>query len=598
MATIVAGPQGAKGIVHAPRPSALWAIALAGLAAAGCTDPPGADERSHPASPACTPGSQVWGMLGVRPRRRGRLVAAAREPFRPADGRWRAPPGSCRASPRRTSRFPTRSASRSTCSPPSSSYTSSSRSRADGWSGRSSAPSSAVGYVTAFGVHLFGMTLGGFGPDNLLEIVAPGQREPPAARTPSSSSSARCVLTGIGVLAFRRREAGRPLRRSLALLVDSFALALVMIAFLFLSAVFGLVSGETPFETIRRVTFFVVGLAPFVFLVGLLHARLARSAVGDLIVELQADPTPRGSPRRPVARAARPVADARRTGCRSSGRTPASTAGPSSLPAEDSGRAMTLIDRTGCRWQRSCTTRRSRTSPSSSPRSTAAAGIALENARLHVELRARLEELRGSRARMVDVANKERQRLERNLHDGAQQRLVALSLELSLLGGELGGRYGGAGAARPGRGTRSRPRSRSSARSPAGSIPPSSAGTGSGSRSSSSPLWRPVPVRLGGRDRTGGCPRRSRSRRTTSSARASRTSASTPRRRRRRSTSTAQNGSVLVEVTDDGVGGADTERGSGLRGIADRVEALDGRLRIWSPAGGGTRVRAEIPCAP
>jgi signal transduction histidine kinase len=56
------------------------------------------------------------------------------------------------------------------------------------------------------------------------------------------------------------------------------------------------------------------------------------------------------------------------------------------------------------------------------------------------------------------------------------------------------------------------------------------------------------------------------------------------------------NGHVLVEVTDDGVGGADTERGTGLRGLADRVEALGGRLRIWSPSGGGTRVRAEIPC--
>ena len=54
----------------------------------------------------------------------------------------------------------------------------------------------------------------------------------------------------------------------------------------------------------------------------------------------------------------------------------------------------------------------------------------------------------------------------------------------------------------------------------------------------------------------------------------------------------------MVEVTDDGIGGADTERGSGLRGLADRVEALDGRLRVWSPAGSGTRVRAEIPCAP
>ncbi len=52
----------------------------------------------------------------------------------------------------------------------------------------------------------------------------------------------------------------------------------------------------------------------------------------------------------------------------------------------------------------------------------------------------------------------------------------------------------------------------------------------------------------------------------------------------------------MVEVIDDGVGGADTERGSGLRGLADRVEAHGGRLRVWSPVGGGTRVRAEMPC--
>ena len=57
------------------------------------------------------------------------------------------------------------------------------------------------------------------------------------------------------------------------------------------------------------------------------------------------------------------------------------------------------------------------------------------------------------------------------------------------------------------------------------------------------------------------------------------------------------NGHVVVQVADDGIGGADTELGSGLRGLADRVEALDGRLRVWSPKGGGTRLRAEIPCA-
>jgi signal transduction histidine kinase len=60
---------------------------------------------------------------------------------------------------------------------------------------------------------------------------------------------------------------------------------------------------------------------------------------------------------------------------------------------------------------------------------------------------------------------------------------------------------------------------------------------------------------------------------------------------------TRANGSVAVEVVDDGVGGADSERGSGLRGLADRVETLDGSLRVWSPRGGGTRLRAELPCA-
>ncbi len=54
---------------------------------------------------------------------------------------------------------------------------------------------------------------------------------------------------------------------------------------------------------------------------------------------------------------------------------------------------------------------------------------------------------------------------------------------------------------------------------------------------------------------------------------------------------------LVIEVADDGVGGADTERGTGLRGLADRIEALGGRVRVWSPPGGGTRLRAEIPCA-
>ena len=58
-----------------------------------------------------------------------------------------------------------------------------------------------------------------------------------------------------------------------------------------------------------------------------------------------------------------------------------------------------------------------------------------------------------------------------------------------------------------------------------------------------------------------------------------------------------ERGRLCVEVADDGVGGADPTHGSGLGGLADRVAALDGRLRVVSPAGGGTTVVAEIPCA-
>ena len=54
-------------------------------------------------------------------------------------------------------------------------------------------------------------------------------------------------------------------------------------------------------------------------------------------------------------------------------------------------------------------------------------------------------------------------------------------------------------------------------------------------------------------------------------------------------------GHVTVDVTDDGVGGADADAGSGLRGLADRVAALDGTLSLESPAGGGTHLHAEIP---
>src|SRR3712207_8972795 len=100
------------------------------------------------------------------------------------------------------------------------------------------------------------------------------------------------LFRSVGMLVVRRRDTRRPLRRPLALLVDSFALALVMLAVLYVSAALGWVSGQLGFELLRRATLFVLGLAPLAFLAGLLHARLARAAVGELLVELRGNPPP------------------------------------------------------------------------------------------------------------------------------------------------------------------------------------------------------------------------------------------------------------------------------------------------------------------
>lgn len=226
----------------------------------------------------------------------------------------------------------------------------------------------------------------------------------------------------------------------------------------------------------------------------------------------------------------------------------------------------------------------------------AAAAIALENGRLQAELAARLEEVKGSRARVIEAGQKERQRLERNLHDGAQQRLVALSLDLSLLEGELD--EGLDARSRLGRARGEIATSLAELREIARGIHPAVV-TGHGLAVALEQLTAltPVPVRLtvAIEDRL------PEPLEVAAYHLASESLANIGKYAQATSATvdvTRANGQVVVEVTDDGIGGAETENGTGLRGLADRVEALDGRLRIWSPHGGGTKVRAEIPCVP
>jgi hypothetical protein len=162
-----------------------------------------------------------------------------------------------------------------------------------------------VAYFAAVGLQLVKMLLGGYVPDNLLGVFS----NLAAANTVEDVQLfmlAGASLAGIPLLFIRRRASGRPLRHWVEVLVYSFAVGLVMVAVLLIAGSFGWPS----FQTIRRITFITIGLSPIAFLIGLLSARLARSTVTDLLVELHADPAPADLPKL-FACAARSVAHAR-----------------------------------------------------------------------------------------------------------------------------------------------------------------------------------------------------------------------------------------------------------------------------------------------
>jgi signal transduction histidine kinase len=444
-------------------------------------------------------------------------------------------------------------------------------------------------YVVGIGLGFFRMLLGGFGPNSVFELTnEPGVAD--ALERVQLVTSSACALAGIGVLVARRLGTGQPLRRSMALLTDSFAVGLLMIAVLALRAAVG----APGYVTIQRLTYFVVGLAPFAFLTGLLHARLARSSVGDLFVELRADPAP-ADLRDALARALRDPSLTLAYWLPEFGSYADQEGRAVELPASDGRRAVRLIERDGLPVAALVHDPALRDEPELLDAVTAAAGIAIEKSQLNVELRARVEELRGSRARIVEAGQRERQRLERNLHDSAQHRLVALSLQLSLLQEQLADDR--SAAAQLERARREIDTSLDELREVAHGIHPAVvSGHGLAVALEQLAARAPVPVDLSVQiDR--------RLPEEVEVAAYYLISESLANVGKHAQASSARvevgggNGRLQVEVVDDGVGGADTEGGSGLRGLADRVEALGGRLRVWSPRGGGTRVQAEIPCA-
>ena len=296
-------------------------------------------------------------------------------------------------------------------------------------SGRYVRPLVSAAYVTAIGGQLAVMLIGGFGPDNPFALAAEESAGMVLHNLVLIATSG-FALAGIVVLAVRRRAAGRHRRRSVALLVDTFALGLLMVAILLLMGVVE----AAGFLHVQRLTLAVLGLAPVAFLIGLLDVHLGRAGVGDLLVRLRAEPV---DLRDALAHALRDPSLTLLYWLPQYGSWADEAGQPAELPDGD-GRAVTVIEHDGgpvaaLVHETSLTEERDLLDAVS-----AAAAIALDNGRLRAELHARLDELRGSRARVLEAGQKERQRLERDLHDGAQQRLIALSLDLGMLQSRLG----------------------------------------------------------------------------------------------------------------------------------------------------------------
>ena len=392
----------------------------------------------------------------------------------------------------------------------------------------------------------------------------------------------------VAVLARRWRAASAPLRRGMTPILAGAAALLISNVQLVLAR---LADVET-YLWVQTAMIIVITAVPYAVLIDMLRARLARSAVGDLVLALHASPAPEDL-RAAIARAlGDPSLDLaywlpdQEAYVDLEGR-------PVELP-DDLARRTGVVDGSGTPVAALLHDPSLQEHPALLDAVGAAAGLALERARLHAELHARVDELRTTRGRIIEAAQSERRRLERDLHDGAQQRLVTLGLDLGMLERRLGDDPEARHALEQARGELAL--SLDELRELARGIHPAVV-TGRGLRAALEGLAvrAPLPVRLSVTvaDRppepvevavyfmVSEC--------LTNVAKYAHASAA--------SVDVVRTyGELVVEVADDGVGGAEGNGGSGLRGLADRVEALGGRFAVISPAGDGTRVRAEIPC--
>jgi signal transduction histidine kinase len=266
---------------------------------------------------------------------------------------------------------------------------------------------------------------------------------------------------------------------------------------------------------------------------------------------------------------------------------------PVELPDPASGRAWTAIERDGQRVAAIVHDAALDTTPELVQAAATASSLAIDNERLRADLRARLEELRVSRLRIVEATDGARRRIERDLHDGAQQQLVALALELRLLRRRVAdSELEPLVDALSERLTAALDELRALARGihPA-ILTERGLGAALADLAGRAPLEVAPVVEIEGR-----LPAPIEAAVYFLVAEGLTNVTKYAQVGEARVVVRREGDDVVVLVADDGVGGASVEGGTGLRGLQDRLAAVDGTLGIESPPGVGTTLRARVPC--
>jgi signal transduction histidine kinase len=452
-----------------------------------------------------------------------------------------------------------------------------------------------VTYLSAWVVHpvqvLFQDTAALGFPENPLLIEGHSD----LSRTLSRSRAwlALALISALGVILARRWAAasGRQ-RQALAPVLVSGGLVMLLLG-VWYGAILAEVDEDVA-QALEDARYVVLATVPFAFLAGLLRSRVAGAAAVSEVVARLGDPDARGT------RTYRTLADALEgTSLELAYWTPergeyVNAEGEAvEIPPKGSQRVVTRLESEDERLA-VLTHDASREDERDLVRAVAAATtLTLENDRLAAQLRQNVEELRASRMRIVESGDAARRQLERDLHDGAQQRLVSLALRLQVLRTAIDANPGAVKELEDARSELDQ--ALEELRELARGIHPSVLSERGLDAALKALAHRaPVPVELeaslGAR-----LPDPVESASYFVVAEALTNVAKYAQATHASVSVTRLDGKVLVEVADDGVGGADPAAGTGLRGLVDRVSALQGTLEVESRAGEGTTIRAAIP---